>query len=305
MKLHAIIVKKSFECSRCKCKFTSIRALKQHYERCGKGGHNCSKCNASFDTNRDRAQHEDQCTGASTSRARNGVSFKCRTCSNSFPSRKDLFRHQSRQHGAGADSLQPMPWNDQDAPWVENGEVNEQLRDAYEDNRELIREHSRVDSLPRVYNFPVSNNIDTDAIIDQIHSIVDLEESGFKINLIFRFLLYNRATGAYRYFRPNPQQGLLDAPFRINTHDDVEALRYFFERMDVISELMKQREKTKYILKLVTNVQMLVYPLDFKIGRGTLPLYIRQNRSIVSLDLDRQGNVFKDNLCAFRCLAYA
>lgn len=47
-----------------------------------------------------------------------------------------------------------------------------------------------------------------------------------------------------------------------------------------------------------------LYHLDYTLGRGVkLPDHITNSRSIVSLDKDSRKRLYRDHLCAFRCLA--
>ena len=43
---------------------------------------------------------------------------------------------------------------------------------------------------------------------------------------------------------------------------------------------------------------------DFPLGKGVLPDYIKQKRSIVSMEVDSHNKLYKDNHCFFRCSAY-
>ena len=51
---------------------------------------------------------------------------------------------------------------------------------------------------------------------------------------------------------------------------------------------------------------MQCYISTFAIGKGeTLPSYVANNKGLVALDRHAKGRIFRDNLCFFRCLAYA
>ena len=55
--------------------------------------------------------------------------------------------HAVEQMG-GADALQPMPYaaDEHDAPWYDNNQLNQQLRDEYIDNsRFILRKHDYQD----------------------------------------------------------------------------------------------------------------------------------------------------------------
>ena len=55
---------------------------------------------------------------------------------------------------------------------------------------------------------------------------------------------------------------------------------------------------------MITNVRLDVTLTNFPLGKGVLPDYIKQKRSIVSMEVDSQNRPYKDDYCFFRCLAY-
>ena len=156
------------------------------------------------------------------------------------------YRHQQYRHAAnahkqtGTGELQARPWGDNpnDAPWVaDDGEVNQDLADTYETDEHLILAPSRVNSQPRVYNLPVRHDLQLHEVIDFVRQIRATEENAFRINLNFGYILRNRETGRYRYFRPIPQQGLLTHPFCISGSDDIDALERMLKKMDFFFSL--------------------------------------------------------------------
>lgn len=54
------------------------------------------------------------------------------------------------------------------------------------------------------------------------------------------------------------------------------------------------------------NVRIVTYHLNFVLGNGTVtvPEHISQSKSVISMTTNSKGYAYKDNLCAFRCLAY-
>ena len=75
--------------------------------------------------------------------------------------------------------------------------------------------------------------------------------------------------------------------------------------MEFIQHTLNKRPNTRWELALLTNLQAVVYPLDFPAGAFvSLPNYIKNSKSIKGLDISKQGVPYTDNLCAFRCLAH-
>ena len=292
------------KCDRCGKEFQKGTHLTAHRKSCAKELHKCTKCTRGFDTRRERDLHERQC-GASANKR-----YKCHQCQMSFSFRHQLYRHMGSKHKQkGTGELQTRPWdgNASDAPWVnDNGEIDQDLADTYEADEHLILAPSRVNSLPRVYNFPVRHDVQLHDVMDFVRSIRENEENAFRINLAFGFILRNRETGRYRYFRPYYQQGFMTHPFRIASPDDIRALERHLKSKDFFQEVLNKRPNTKWEIELLTNLHAIVYPLDFAAGAvfNSLPDFISSSKSIVGLDVDYSGAPYQDYLCIFRCLAY-
>ena len=193
-----------------------------------------------------------------------------------------------------------------DAPWISSeGEVNQDLADAYQAEQDLILAQSETETQPRVYNLPVRHDVQLHQVIDFVSHIWSTEQHAFRINLQFGYILRDRETGRYRYFKPIFTQGFFDHPFRISSSDDIEDLRRRLESMDFIQHVLNQRPNTKWELELLTNLQATIYPLDFVAGNTPicLPRYIVDSKSIMGLDYDKMGVPYSDSLCLFRCLA--
>lgn len=77
------------------------------------------------------------------------------------------------------------------------------------------------------------------------------------------------------------------------------------ERFNVTEYVLRQLPDTKWKPYLVTNVRFLLYHLNDPLGytRIKLPCYIKNFKSIVSLDRSRKSMIYEDHLCAFQCFA--
>ena len=130
------------------------------------------------------------------------------------------------------------------------------------------------------------------------------QERAFRLNLVFGVILQNRETGRYRYFVPYTNSGIFERPIFISKRTDLQRLRHELERRDMLTELLRQRPDTKWIPVLVTNIHFLVTETYYPLGQGVLPDYLMLKDSLYSLTKSRQTlKSYKDNLCAFRCLA--
>ena len=104
------------------------------------------------------------------------------------------------------------------------------------------------------------------------NQMYDTQQQAFRLNLEFGLILVNSESGEYRYFT---------------------------------DFILRQRPNTKWKPGLVTNVRFTLYTLAYALGTVTiqLPDHVKNSKSIISLDKTSEGKLYKDNLCAFRCLA--
>ena len=86
---------------------------------------------------------------------------------------------------------------------------------------------------------------------------------------------------------------------------DINRLKLRLQRFNVTDFILRQKANTQWKPYLTTNVRFCLYHLNYTLGRGgvKLPDYITNSHSIVSLDKDSSKRLYKDHVCAFRCLA--
>ena len=65
--------------------------------------------------------------------------YRCHQCNMRFPNKSLLTSHQLN-HQIGHGGRHPDPYNDQNAPWIKPGGIDEELRHVYRSNRPLILE---------------------------------------------------------------------------------------------------------------------------------------------------------------------
>ncbi len=78
------------------------------------------------------------------------------------------------------------------------------------------------------------------------------------------------------------------------------------KHMDITNYLMQQRDSTKWILYLVTNINYEVTSTGYVLG-GYIQLtpYILRDMLAISMNKPFSGNsTYTDSLCVFRCLTY-
>jgi len=232
----------------------------------------------------------------------------CSRCAAIFDSRGELYRHYMLNHrNQIGGQLQSPPWEIAgiDAPWVNNGIIDEQLRDTYEIHASLILENHTITPLVSHYNFPIGNEFNMNLMMRHIHSIYEQNQKAMKINVSFAFVLKHKDLGKYRFFKAYTNNSLFDMPFLISKRSHLQKLEEKLSNMDVISYVTSQRPHTKYVLILLTNVVYTTFSLSaFTMGNvTTIPNYIKYKKCIRSLQTDFRGHLIKDNLCFFRCLS--
>ena len=223
-----------------------------------------------------------------------------------FADRSLLSAHQLERHQVGHGGLHQDPYNDQNAPWIRPGGVDEALRNAYVSNRALILERRREGRVESMYNFPVDNTVTVEQLMGFANEVYARQSTAFKLNLNFGYVLRHRDDGSARYFKPFEHEGVFDIPVYIASRRDLDRLERMFKNLNLLDVLMMQRPDTKWVIELLTNVCFTVFKTRHLLGnpRVSVPKHIKSNKAIYSLVTDkRTGKVFKDNLCAFRCLA--
>ena len=312
--LHFQIKSETFKCKLCNREWYSARSLKKHELSCARRRYRCRVCKGMFQTKKQRDSHEKMC-GVYDRRWSVKNSFKCSVCNEKFKDKHLLFYHQkshrkSNQSGSGEQQddvlpLQDMPFPPERAPWVNpDGTHDEDVKRVYEGERDNILAPSETNTFPRLYNLPLNDSVSLETILEFIKHIKSKENHHFKMNLDFGLLLDDLERDRVRYFRPLASHGLLNRPFRISRNTDIERLRKYLEKMDLIGKVMQKRENSRYKFRYFTNLQVIVYPTNHLLGHGKSPHFIRNSKCIKILDRDSSGNEYTDNLCIFRCLAF-
>lgn len=98
--------------------------------------------------------------------------------------------------------------------------------------------------------------------------------------MVFGVVLENRETGEFRYFVPYNNNGIFERPLYISRRTDLQWLRLRLQRMDIMTELLRQRLDTKWLPVLVTNVHYTVFSTFYPIGQGMLPDYLMNKFSL-------------------------
>ncbi|MEW8548702.1 MAG: hypothetical protein AB2693_34810, partial [Candidatus Thiodiazotropha sp.] len=290
------------DCAKCKKRCSTAHGLRRHLQ-----WHQKARHTKSIEQNRRNTAIKARPTPPATKRKATTQArpnnFRCRRCSKVFNNRHDLYLHGRKQHyNQFGGALQPRPWGrDEVTPFADDVA----LREVYEANAPLILEQHRRGPIHSVYNFPLSNDVNLNQLMGYADDIYRQQQRAFRLNLMFGMILQNRETGRYRYFVPYSNNGIFDRPLYISKRVDLQRFRYEMERKDIMNEILRNRPDTQWIPVLVTNVHFLVTETYYPIGQGHhLPDYLMKKDSVFPLVKNQQTRkYYKDNLCAFRCLA--
>ena len=316
-----------YQCAKCHKHFGNLKAfqrhIQSHYARKTRRSV-CHLCQSTFRTHRELATHMLNEHDVQLSDDNNLI-LKCCDCDETFDAHHKLHAHRMKHRHARADRLddpsRKMPWEkdpDIDPPWIArdvhgNQTTDVEFRQIYSENRDTIRAPHDPGIVRGVYNFPIDDfNGETVIMRPHLEQILRHESHAFKINVAFGTILRNIETGEYRYYTAYYNNTLLDTPFRISRGSDINDLLRDLEEINSLDTIMNSRESTKWQKVYITNVTYFVYRMGFLIGvRRTrdfykVPNYIKDSHAIVSLDTrPNDRSPYKDNLCAFRCLAWA
>ena len=119
---------------------------------------------------------------------------------------------------------------------------------------------------------------------EYLRQILADQSTAFKINLAFGFILRNNETGELHYYHASSNNHrVLDQPFQVNHHNDIDQLIQTLRDIDFIQCIKLQRPNSKWIIDWVTNVCFYVTKFrDHPIGRPSIiPAFIKRNKAIV------------------------
>ena len=130
------------------------------------------------------------------------------------------------------------------------------------------------------------------------------QNSRFKINFSFGYILKNIESGALRYFHPSYNiHCVLNTAELVSSSED---LSRFLETVSEHDFENFDRPDTKWRYLSTTNITFYVNKLRKTVigNSDTLPDFLLHNHGLHSLIADfRTGELYQDRLCIFRCLS--
>ena len=159
-------------------------------------------------------------------------------------------------------------------------------------------------SLVSVYNFPVTNSLTPEEILSYAEEIFHSQNTAFRLQFSFGFIMYNSIQDRYRYFIPEDNAGYFDSPFRFSVANDLDRFYRSINSLDVFESLCKQKPSSAWKPVMLTNIRFSIFKTNFPLGSDvTIPEFIKEKKCIVSKIISRYSSK-SHNLCLFMCLNY-
>lgn len=286
----------------------------------------CRKCGKQFTRSDHLKRHESTvCGGDKTN------DLKCPKCTYHSNRKDNLDRHRRMFHGEtlpkkrredvlpGSSSPNELVTqeNDNAAPadrgtFQEPCNVGDDPQDQNAIDKVLSMNRTRIETrYERTtrhqdrYNFEVFT-ANLFEITSFVKKIFREQETAFKLNVSFGFVLQDVLTSQFVYYYASRNNRLFDKPILMRDLSDIERFKKAFDKEDLLEYCRQQRPNTKFIVRCITNAYFYVDKLKLHpIGSATaLPNFVKNKKSVVSFEKDKHGTLYADNLCLFRCIAY-
>ena len=83
---------------------------------------------------------------------------------------------------------------------MEDGNVDQALKEVYEANIPLIFENHREGAMHSIYNKPLTNDFEINELMSAAEDIFQRQQYAFKLTLTFGFILVHTEEKCYRFF---------------------------------------------------------------------------------------------------------
>ena len=294
----SLIRKEKITCENCGTQ-TTRNNIVRHKKSCSAGTLYCSQCpNFSTKSQNDLNYH----IAKKHSAPKPDVTFKCKLCCRNFPGFYALRRNRNTQHGMQIGSGSRNVDVDYIVGDVEDQSLREELRSC---------QHFLVDSeleraRHKVFIFAVETLNET-IVNKKLEQFCNNLKCAVKVNLAFGFTSKNIEDGAFRYLYAHENKTLLDRSKLVCSLDDLEKLKDFLNKTDVIKSCSRERTNTKWRFYKLTNLTVFAVLLkDVPMGymNAVLPELLLRNGTINCLTFEENTRQpYNDNLCLFRALA--
>ena len=149
------------------------------------------------------------------------------------------------------------------------------------------------------------SNLDTKIINEKLEEVFNKLDSAAKIKIALGYVLCNVETGEYWYYYAHENNNLFEKLHSLCTKADLITIQGKVEKFDIVEQCTQERQNTKWMFKLITNVTIIAALLK-NIPMGcpdtVLPEPLLKNHSEKCILSDKDKQPYKDHLCLFRAL---
>ena len=143
---------------------------------------------------------------------------------------------RARSEPHNVDPLQPMP---ELLPQGDD-ELTEAVQDVYAEHWSSIRTYHCTGLVQDMYNFTIQD-LNMNQLRDQLMEMFQSQNSRFKINVCFGFILCNIEYGELCYFHSSHNLGrMLEAPYLMSNAENFEAFLEAIIEEDILEWARKQ-----------------------------------------------------------------
>ena len=271
----------------------------------------CTQCERSFSTLSGLRRHVRETHGG-LRRVRRRA--RCPVCRRDFASRQRMQDH----HCPGRDRtrrravlVRDMEYDDplEQSFALDTPEENELFRTNWSSIRSSLYRRQYQDILNcRIVGSDGENLEDPGERLVRVWNSL---QSALKVNVSFGVVLRHQITGRLRYYHSSSNNSTVYPTARsLTSRADLNSLVDDFRALDYAQHGLNRRQNSSWVLHKVTNVTFYVYKLHGinRVGgsevSGSLPSHILHSKSILSLHrAKKNGRVWQDKLCLFRCMA--
>ena len=295
-----------YPCSKCGATFNTKNRLRRHGCRLVTFPLKCQRCEKGFNTELSLKKHKRVfCTKTPSLYTK---PKQCVTCKKEFNNiawfnhhrftcrvnYKKTMLKKMKDKKKSVSSRKQFGW----------GKKDPALLKLYRDNKHIIQRGHRKGKVSEEYNYEINNNLTYAEMNDQINEIYNNQSHSFKLNISFGYVLRNTETNELRFYYPEQNDVIFSTPVPIANRQHLRKLKDRIRSIDILQKLFLQRPNTKWTLYQLSVVRYTIFHMvDYILGNGIVPYYIKSKRCIIAFDKNTKGEFYTDNLCLFRCLA--
>ena len=288
--------------SKVTCPNCNLSVVKQqmsrHKKSCTNGTLKCQKCPNFFSTSQAALNfHIAKKHGAPQPK----IAFNCKECGQEFPGYYALRQHKNDHHGG---SMKISTANVEDI--LNNDADDANLREELRTCKHFLVDSEMEKGLQKVNNYAI-NTVNAEIVNEKLDHFFNTLKCAAKVNMAFGFILKNIEDGKYRYYYAHENNTLLDRSKLVCTKEDLEKLKSYLVKTDVIETCTRERNNTKWRFFKLTNLTVFAALLrDVPMGckGAVLPEPLLKNRNLYPLTYkENTRQPYNDNLCLFRALA--